>query len=104
MVLMNSETEICMLVNTLLIRCMVLEFTNLAMDTNMRGPSMRAEGMGLVFTLSENGKLNLVTGKMGFLSRLAVKLNCLTPFFQLTLAKFPLLSRKQGKHLKEHIR
>lgn len=100
----NIETEMCMLVNTLLTRCMVLEFTNLATDTNMRDPGMKAEGMGLVFTLSENGKLNLVTGKMGFLLKLAAKPKCLTLPSQLILAKFLLLSRKQGKHLREHIR
>lgn len=82
-----------MLVNTLLIRCMVLEFTNLAMDINTRDPGTRVEGTGLVFTLSENGKLNLVTGKTGCLSKLAVKLNCRILPFQLLLAKFLLLSR-----------
>lgn len=55
-----------MLGNILQIRCMDLESINLQMDIDMKAPGMKEGGRGLVCTLSEMGKHNLVTGKMGF--------------------------------------
>lgn len=82
-----------MLVSTLLIRCMALEFTSSPMDINMRDRGTKAEGRDLVFTVLGNGRLNLVTGKMGNLLKLVVKLNCLNLILQFILPKFLLLSR-----------
>ncbi|MCD7460897.1 hypothetical protein HAX54_044699 [Datura stramonium] len=65
-----------MLESILRIRCMVLEYTTLEMDIAMKEPGTRERGKGLAFTLSEMGKISVVTGRMGFL------------MFQVVLAPF----------------
>lgn len=53
------------------IRCMDLGSISLQMCIGMKEHGMRVEGKGLECTHSEMVKLNLVTGKMGFLTFLA---------------------------------
>lgn len=54
-------------------RCMGLEFIILPMVIGMREPGMRVEGKGLECTPLEMERLNLGTGKMGFLTSQALK-------------------------------
>lgn len=83
----NAEMETHMLGNILLTRCMVLECINLEMDIVMKEPGMKEESRDLVHTLSEMGKHNLVTGKMGFLI-LACKIAILDLPMLSTMPKF----------------
>ena len=62
-----AEMGTYMLVNILQTRCMVLECINFRMVIGMRGHGMKEEDKDRECTLSEMGKHNVVTGRMGFL-------------------------------------
>jgi hypothetical protein len=79
--------------NILQIRCMVLESISLEMDIGMKEHGMREGGKGLVCTLSEMEKHNLVTGKMGFLMFLLQRMATLDLQRLLVIPKFVVLSR-----------
>lgn len=83
-----------MLENTLQTRCMDLEFIILSMGIGMKEPGMRVGGKGLECTHLEMERLNLGTGKMGFLTSQALKAQpILYLLLLLIIPKYSMLSR-----------
>lgn len=87
-----------MLENTLQTRCMGLEFIILPMVIGMREPGMRVEGKGLECTPLEMERLNLGTGKMGFLTSQALKAQPILYLLLLfIIPKYSMLFRKHAE-------
>lgn len=87
-----------MLENTLQTRCMGLEFISLPTVIGMREPGMRVEGKGLECTPLEMERLNLGTGKMGFLTSQALKAQPILYLLLLfIIPKYSMLFRKHAE-------